>query len=92
VLNFGAFLAFMGVNAAAFRKFWLNTPDGHRRHWFLDLIVPVLGFVFCLAIWANLPTLAKFIGGGWFVIGVIYDAIRTRGFRERPAQLDFRDV
>jgi len=91
VLNFGAFLAFMGVNAAAFRQFWLNTPSGHRRHWFLDLIVPVLGFIFCLVIWGNLPTLAKIIGGGWFVIGVIYDAIRTRGFRVPPAPLDFSE-
>jgi amino acid transporter len=92
LLNFGAFLAFMGVNAAAFRQFWLHPPAGHKRHWFLDLASPVLGFVFCFAIWVNLPTLAKVIGGGWFLVGLIYDGIRTRGFRERPAQLDLGDT
>jgi amino acid transporter len=92
LLNFGAFLAFMGVNAAAFRQFWLYPPAGHKRHWFLDLASPVLGFVFCFAIWISLPTLAKVIGGGWFLAGLIYDGIRTRGFRERPAQLDLGDT
>jgi amino acid transporter len=91
VLNFGAFLAFMGVNAAAFRQYGIHPPAGHRRDVLLDLVVPVLGFVFCLAIWWHLPVLAKVIGGGWFGVGLAYDAVRTRGFRDRPVQLDFTE-
>lgn len=92
VLNFGAFLAFMGVNVAAIRVFWFRPPTGHRRQWLADIVVPTLGFLFCFWIWWSLPKPAQVIGGIWFIVGVVYAAIQTRGFRRRPAMLDFRDT
>jgi amino acid transporter len=91
LLNFGAFLAFMGVNVAAIRVFWFRTPAGHRRQWLADVVVPALGLVFCFWIWWSLPRPAQIIGSIWFAVGVIYAAIRTRGFRRRPVMLDFRE-
>jgi putrescine importer len=88
VLNFGAFLAFMGVNAAVVKSFYFKDP---RRNILRDVIMPVAGLLFCAGIWWSLPTLAKWIGGAWIVLGVIYLAVLTRGFRRPPAQLDFAD-
>lgn len=62
LLNFGAFLAFMGVNLAAFR-------DGGR-------IAPIAGFLFCAAIWLGLPTIAKVAGAAWLAVGVALLALR----------------
>ncbi len=85
------FLAFMGVNLAAFRQFTFLHPPGRSRRWFMDTVMPLLGFAFCLWIWLGLKTPAKVIGGIWFLIGLTYCAIRTRGFRVRPIVLDFSE-
>jgi putrescine importer len=86
VLNFGAFLAFMGVNAAVIRTFYI---DGGRRNALLNLVAPLVGFLVCAAIWLSLPSLAKWIGGAWVLLGVIYLAVLTRGFRRTAAQMGF---
>jgi amino acid transporter len=92
LLNFGAFLAFMGVNVATFRQFWFMRRHGEKRNLFLDAILPLSGFLFCLSIWISLPAPAKIMGGIWFMVGFIYLIIRTRGFKKKPVILDFRDV
>jgi len=90
VLNFGAFLAFMGVNAACARTFYLKRKRG-ERNFIVDAIVPAAGLIFCLAIWLSLPALAKWLGGAWLAVGIIYLAIQTRGFRRAPVAIDFVD-
>ena len=72
ILNFGAFLAFMGVNASVIGEFVVRTPAGHKRNWLWDLISPVLGFIFCAVIWVFLPTEAKTYGGIWCALGIVY--------------------
>lgn len=88
VLNFGAFLAFMGVNAAVVSTFFVRVKE---RSVLRDVLAPVVGFAFCAAIFLSLPALAKTIGGVWLVLGVVYLAFLTRGFRRPPASLDFAE-
>jgi amino acid transporter len=90
VLNFGAFLAFMGVNLAAIGEYYFRRRGG-RPHIVGDLLLPGVGFLFCLAIWLSLPTPAKIAGGVWLLTGLLYDAIHSRGFRVRPAPIEFGD-
>ncbi len=90
LLNFGAFLAFMGVNLASLRHYYFLQRT-EKRSWIRDALAPSLGFLFCLAIWLNLPRPAKIVGGLWLLGGVTYDAIRTRGFRTPPAMIDFTE-
>jgi amino acid transporter len=91
-LNFGAFLAFMGVNLATLSQFYIKGHSGRKRRFVTDAMLPVLGFLICLGIWLSLPTPAKIIGGCWLALGIIYDAIKTRGFRTKPAMVDFADL
>jgi len=88
VLNFGAFLAFMGVNAAVVKSFYLMKRD---RNLVRDVLAPLAGLLFCAAIWWSLPILAKWIGGAWLLMGIVYLTVLTRGFRRPPAQLDFAE-
>jgi amino acid transporter len=88
LINFGAFLAFMGVNLAVIREFCFRPPAGHRRNWLSDFAVPALAFGFCLWIWCNLPPRAKVVGGIWCLLGLVYTAIKTRGFRTPPVMMD----
>jgi putrescine importer len=92
LLNFGAFLAFMGVNLAALRQFFFLRPPGEKRSILSDAITPVMGFLVCFFIWISLPTPAKITGGIWLLIGLIYLFIKTRGLKQKPVKLDFKDV
>jgi putrescine importer len=77
MLNFGAFIAFMGVNLAALTHYWIKA----ERKRLPDLVLPSLGFLICLYLWLSLRTPAKIAGGAWLGAGLIYGAIKTRGFR-----------
>jgi putrescine importer len=77
ILNFGALIAFMGVNAAAFVRYFLRQPQ--KRAW--NFIPPVAGFLICLALWWNLSPPAKLLGSLWMGVGIAFGIWRTRGFR-----------
>jgi putrescine importer len=79
LLNFGALLAFMGVNAASFTRYYLR--EKHRR--WTHLAPPVLGFLVCLLLWLNLSWPAKVLGATWVLAGIAYGAYRTRGFQSQ---------
>lgn len=91
VLNFGAFVSFMGVNLAAFWQFWIREIPGHQRRVFQDAILPLFGFVFCAWIWWGLDRTSMVVGGIWFSVGLIFVAVTTRGFRNKPAMIDFSE-
>jgi putrescine importer len=83
LLNFGAFLGFMGVNAAVVWRFWVRPTDPISRNIVLDVLLPVLAFIFCTVIWLGLGLSAQIAGGLWLVIGFVVLATHTRWFR-RP--------
>jgi putrescine importer len=91
LLNFGAFVGFMGVNAAAIRQFYILPQTGRTKNFFLDVVLPSLAFVFCLIIWLGLGNTAKIVGAVWFIGGLLYAGVRTRGFRLEPVMIDFRE-
>ncbi len=76
MLNFGALIAFMGVNMAAFLRYFVR---GERN--VLNFLPPLLGFAVCCLLWLNLSWPAKIAGGAWVIAGLIYGVIKTRGFR-----------
>jgi putrescine importer len=84
LLNFGALFAFMGVNAAAFVRYFLRS---HKKPW-TDLVFPVLGFAICFFIWRNLEHSAILLGTVWMTVGIAYGAVKTRGFRAELVQFD----
>jgi amino acid transporter len=81
LLNFGALIAFMGVNLSSFIHYFLRND----RKTFGHFIVPVLGFTVCLYLWFSLGIKAKIVGISWLSVGLIYGAYRTNFFR-KPLQ------
>ena len=77
MLNFGALIAFMGVNLAALMRYYVRASE--KKLGFL--IPPVLGFLICLLLWLNLSTPAKTVGAIWMAAGIAFGAWKTRGFR-----------
>jgi hypothetical protein len=76
ILNFGALIAFMGVNVAAFIRYFVRSP--RKTIW--NFIPPVLGFLICLTLWWNLSPQAKVLGFFWLTLGIAVGFWRTRGF------------
>jgi amino acid transporter len=79
MLNFGAFIAFMGVNAAAFVHYYLRANEKKLG----NLLMPLIGFVVCGVIWWSLSPPAKIAGTIWLALGVAYGVWKTSGFRKQ---------
>jgi amino acid transporter len=83
LLNFGALIAFMGVNAAAFVRYFLHAEK--KKAW--NLIPPVLGFVICFALWLSLSRPAQIVGSIWMIAGIVFGIWKTNWFR-RPLSFE----
>src|SRR5579864_4103678 len=68
MLNFGALIAFMGVNAAAFLRYFVRAPE--KKIW--NLVPPVVGFLICLALWVSLSRKAMIVGSIWMIVGIAF--------------------
>ncbi len=77
MLNFGALIAFMGVNAASFMRYYVRAPEKKL----VNLIPPILGFLVCLLLWLNLSAPAQKWGAVWMLVGIAFGVWKTRGFR-----------
>jgi amino acid transporter len=84
LLNFGALLAFMGVNASSFTHYFLRQQEKKLT----NFIVPIMGFLVCLVLWLSLSVPAKVAGAIWMAVGIAYGAYRTRGFRSELVNFD----
>jgi putrescine importer len=77
MLNFGALIAFMGVNAAAFMRYVVRD-----KKWTPSFVLPpVLGFLICFLLWLSLSRKAVIAGAIWMAVGIAFGAWKTRGFR-----------
>jgi putrescine importer len=74
LLNFGAFIAFMGVNAAAFIHYKFRS----NNKIFLAATAPSLGFMVSALIWLNLNHKAQILGVAWISLGLVLYSIMRR--------------
>jgi putrescine importer len=66
LLNFGAFIAFMGVNAAALVHYRFRS----KEKVLFPLLAPLLGLLISGFIWLNLGRSAQILGSIWIAIGL----------------------
>jgi amino acid transporter len=74
LLNFGALLAFMGVNLASMLWGWRH---GRAAQWF-PILLSLGGFATCALLWWNLDPKAKIVGTVWAFSGILLWVIRRR--------------
>ena len=84
LLNFGALIAFMGVNGACLVRYYIRASPRRLR----DFFPPMLGCLVCFMLWWNLNSTAKLAGTLWMVVGLAYGAFRTKGFRGELVNFD----
>jgi putrescine importer len=74
LLNYGALLAFMGVNLASILRGWRH---GRFAQWF-PMLVSLGGLITCALLWYSLGPLAKVAGTGWALAGILLYILRRR--------------
>lgn len=81
LLNFGALLAFMGVNVSSMLRAW------RERRWaaWFPMLLSVAGFATCSVLWWNLDPKAKIVGTLWACTGILLWLVRRR-FTVLPAE------
>jgi putrescine importer len=88
MLNFGALIAFMGVNLAALVHYYIRQNE--KR--IINLLPPIAGFLICLALWLGLSKPAKIAGMIWLSMGIAFGAWKTKGFRGTLINFDLPDA
>jgi putrescine importer len=83
LLNYGALIAFMGVNASSFMHYFVRQPEKRIT----NFIIPMVGFFVCLGLWWNLSVSAKIVGTIWMAAGIAFGVWKTNWFRE-PLSFD----
>ena len=84
LLNFGAFVGFVLVNLSVIRHYYFRRRERAGLGVLTNLVFPLQGALVCLYVWMSLTNKAKAVGFIWLGLGVIYLAVLTRGFRNRP--------
>ncbi|MEO6911720.1 MAG: APC family permease [Edaphobacter sp.] len=67
LLNFGAFIAFIGVNAAALVHYKFRSQEKV----IFPFLIPALGILVCAFIWIHLSHSAQILGVLWICVGLI---------------------
>lgn len=84
VVSFGALAAFSMVNLAVIKFFLIDAKLRGAKAIFLYGVLPLIGFALTVWLWFSLSAEALIVGIVWVVIGVIYLAAISRGFRSIP--------
>lgn len=88
IVSFGALAAFTVVNLAVIKKFFFDDRLRSSREVLSYLLMPGVGFLLTNWLWTSLPGNALIIGVTWMIVGLVYLAIITRGFRAKPPRMD----
>lgn len=83
LLNFGAFIAFIGVNAAALIHYKFRSQQKVA----FAALSPLCGIIVCTFIWLNLNLNAKLLGAAWIIVGLILYFIMRKTTNRAAAEL-----
>lgn len=90
LVPFGAIIGFIMVNFSVIMHYYKK--EGRRKglkNIVMYLILPLIGMVTLIIAFFFLGTGAKILGGIWLAIGIIYLAVKTKGFKELPPEMEF---
>ncbi len=101
LINYGALGGFAALNVGVIWLYYVKKkgigPErlGEPQNWvpaggyfFRYFLAPLAGFLVVLWVFVSLDKLALTIGTIWLIIGIIFEAIKTKGWRELPPQLE----
>lgn len=88
LVSFGALVGLILVNLSVIRHYYFQKRLRSGVQFWTNLVFPGIGTLVCSYVWMSLSFHAKLVGFAWLAIGLIYLAVRTRGFRRPGMQLE----
>src|SRR5699024_4679153 len=90
-INFGAFLAFTFVNISVIVLYYGKLKERSFKGTVSYLIIPCIGAMLDIWLLVNLDIYSIIFGSIWFILGVIYLFILTKGFKKRAPELSLEE-
>ena len=92
LVSFGCILGFIMVNISVILHFYKHKGmrEGAKNK-IMYLIVPLIGAIVLAIAFIFVGKGAKILGCIWLLIGLVYLAIKTKGFKELPPEMTFEE-
>ena len=87
LVSFGAVCGFFMVNLSVISHYIIRGKERGGAAMFRHLVIPALGMESLVVVFYFIETPAKILGGAWLLVGILYLAIKTRGFKELPPEM-----
>lgn len=88
LISFGAVTGFILVNISVPAYFLIRKKERGAKALVMYGLMPLIATIICLILWINMASVAKIIGLSWMAIGLIVLAIKTKGFRQLPPEME----
>lgn len=101
LINYGALGGFAALNVGVIWLYYVkkkgNSPEklGETSNWVPSsayfpryFLAPLAGFLIVAWVFSSMDRTALLVGTIWLVLGVVYEAIKTKGWKELPPQLE----
>jgi amino acid transporter len=91
LISFGAIVGFFMVNLSVVFHYYIRNKQRGGKNTLKYLIMPIIGMLTLIVVFVNIENTAKTLGSVWLLIGLIYLAIKTKGFRTLPPEMHIED-
>lgn len=88
LVSFGAIMGFILTNISVIFRFWVRDRERSGNSVIKYLILPIIAAAVCIYLWFSLTAAAKIVGFSWLALGIIFLAIKTKGFKELPPEMN----
>ncbi|AJY77816.1 porin [Paenibacillus beijingensis] len=87
LVNFGAMSTYMLLNLSVITHFIIKNKRRGFGSLIRYLVCPLIGFSVIGFIWSGFDKTTYIIGFAWLAIGIVFGAIKSKGYREVPPAL-----
>jgi amino acid transporter len=91
LISFGAVTGFFMVNFAVISHYYIRQKQRGGKNTVKYLIMPAIGMATLIVVFVNIETSAKILGLAWLSVGFIYLAVKTKGFKELPPEMNLEE-
>lgn len=91
LISFGAVCGFFMVNLSVIFHYYKKLGLRGGKNTIKYLIMPSIGMLTLIIVFINIETNAKILGSIWLLLGVIYLAFKTKGFKQLPPEMHLED-
>lgn len=88
LISFGAVTGFILVNLSVPAYFLIRKKERGGAAVFKYGVMPIIATIICVILWINITPMGKTVGLIWLAVGLVVLAIKTKGFRQLPPEME----